>query len=318
MSVTGYGPAPSQKHLYFDGDEEKFDLWEIKFLAHLRLRKLSLDDDTEAEKNADVFAELVQVLDDKSLQLVMRDAVNDGREAVKILREHYRGKTKPRIISLYTELTSLRMKDSESVTDYILRAESSATSLKSAGETISDSLLIAMVLKGLPEQFTAFSTVVMQKDKEPKFTEFKSLLRSYEESQRSRASHVEKSENILKVTSKEGHEDKYKSVDRPISQVTCYTCGRIGHRSYECTAKIRKNRGKWCKECRSSTHNFTECRVHSAAKLCRPKPASERDEDFCFKMSCPLYNDLDECNILVGCVAIELMIKPNSRVFIKF
>ena len=76
----------------------------------------------------------------------MRDAVNDGREAVKILREHYRGKT---IISLYTELTSLRMKDSESVTDYILRAESSATSLKSAGETISDSLLIAMVLKGL-------------------------------------------------------------------------------------------------------------------------------------------------------------------------
>lgn len=70
-------------------------MWEIKFLAHLRLRKLTLDeseDRTSAEfiaKNADIFAEIVQVLDDKSLQLIMRDAVNDGRKALEILRDHY-------------------------------------------------------------------------------------------------------------------------------------------------------------------------------------------------------------------------------------
>ena len=72
---------------------------------------------------------------------------------------------KPRIISLYTELTSLKKMDEESVTDYMIRAETVPTSLKTAGETISDSLLVAMVLKGLPLKFKPFSTVITQKDK---------------------------------------------------------------------------------------------------------------------------------------------------------
>ncbi|XP_064087686.1 uncharacterized protein LOC135202283 isoform X2 [Macrobrachium nipponense] len=128
IELTGYGPSSSKRNLYFDGDEEKYEMWEIKFLAHLRLRKLILDeseDRTSAEfidKNADIFAEIVQVLDDKSLQLIMRDAVNDGRKALAILRDHYQGTGKQRIISLYTELTSLKMRGEECVTDYFLRA----------------------------------------------------------------------------------------------------------------------------------------------------------------------------------------------------
>ena len=49
----------------------------------------------------------------------------------------------------------------------MLRAETASTSLKSAGEIISDSYLIAMIIKGLPsEGYDAFATVVTQKDKE--------------------------------------------------------------------------------------------------------------------------------------------------------
>ena len=64
-SLTGYG----LNRLIFDGNEEKYELWELKFLAHLRLQKLadvlkdddSSDSDEEeyTEKNASVFAELV-------------------------------------------------------------------------------------------------------------------------------------------------------------------------------------------------------------------------------------------------------------------
>ena len=61
----------------------------------------------DATKNTDAFAELVQCLDDRSLTLINRYAANDGRKAFGILREHYRSKGKPRIITLYTELTSL-------------------------------------------------------------------------------------------------------------------------------------------------------------------------------------------------------------------
>ena len=45
------------------------------------------------------------------------------------------GTGKPRIISLYTELTSLKMGTDERVTDYAIRAETAANSLKQAGET---------------------------------------------------------------------------------------------------------------------------------------------------------------------------------------
>ena len=74
----------------------------------------------DSEKNAEAYAELIQFLDDRSLSLVMRDAEDDGRRALKILKEHYQGCGKPRVLSLYTELTSLCKGPSEDITDYII------------------------------------------------------------------------------------------------------------------------------------------------------------------------------------------------------
>ena len=73
----------------------------------------------DAEKNANAFAELVQCLDDRSLALIIREAIDDGRKALAVLREQYQGKGKPRVIALYTELTSLKLRETESTTDYI-------------------------------------------------------------------------------------------------------------------------------------------------------------------------------------------------------
>lgn len=95
---------------------------------------------------------------------MIREANNDGRKALRVLREHYQGKGNPRIIALYTELTSLHMGEGETTTDYIIRAETAATSLKAAGEVISDGLLVAMTLKGLPTSYKTFATIVMQKE----------------------------------------------------------------------------------------------------------------------------------------------------------
>ena len=89
----------------------------------MRLRKLkdhvtAADDaDITAAKNKETFAELIQFLDDKSLSLVMTDARDDDRKALKILRAQYTGTGKPRVISLYTELTLLVQSDHETVTD---------------------------------------------------------------------------------------------------------------------------------------------------------------------------------------------------------
>ena len=80
-----------------------------------------------------------------------------------------------------TELTSLRKGENETTTDYIIRTETAATALKTAEEVINDRLLIAMVLKGLPRNYKTFSTVVIQREKQITFSEFKTALRNYNE-----------------------------------------------------------------------------------------------------------------------------------------
>ena len=80
----------------------------VKFLSYMRLQKLhevvvrveSAKEVPDAGKLANAFAELVQCLGDRSLALVIREAKDDGRKALQVLREHYQGKGKPRIIAL--------------------------------------------------------------------------------------------------------------------------------------------------------------------------------------------------------------------------
>jgi hypothetical protein len=79
----------------------------------------------------------------------------------------------------------LKKSENESTVDYALRAKDAATALRTSEEVISDPLLIAMVLKGLPSSFKRFSAIVVQRDKEMTFAEFKTALRSYEEREKS-------------------------------------------------------------------------------------------------------------------------------------
>ena len=186
MNSTGYGTS----RLLFNGDADKYEQWEVKMLAYMKLRKLKdviLPTSTtiaSADKKEEAFSELVQLLDDRSLNLVMRDARDDGRAALKILREYYAGSGKQRIITLYTTLTNLSKQSDEDLTDYIFRAETAATALKNAGEIVSDSLLIAMILNGLPSNFKPFVIYVTQNEKVLTFPEFKSSIRNYEENEK--------------------------------------------------------------------------------------------------------------------------------------
>jgi len=127
----------------------------------------------------------------------MRDAIDHRRKALQILRAHYDGTGKPRVISLYTELTSSVKSANESVTDYVIRAEAAATALKNAGGTVTDSLLVAMVLKGLPQSYKPFVVVVTQSEKQQTFNKFKAALRSFEDTEKART--ADNNDPILKA-----------------------------------------------------------------------------------------------------------------------
>ena len=94
---TGYGP----RRAIFDGNTDTYNIWETRFIIYLykldeklvkaiEPKEESVDDDTDlASKNRRAYAELTQVIDEKSLELIMNDNKNDGRAALATLRQHY-------------------------------------------------------------------------------------------------------------------------------------------------------------------------------------------------------------------------------------
>lgn len=254
-------------HSLFDGSEDKYDLWETRFLSYLHTLKLKetiLHEPTGANeeqlaedrrKNADCYAELVRLIDDKSLSLIRHEAADDGRKALRILKEHYSGKSKPRIINMYTSLTQLRMSDNESVTDYLIRAENIITALRDAGETMSDGLTIAMVLRGLPDIFKPLAVHITQNEDDVTFTDFKRRLRIYEEAEKMKG--TESTDNVMKTQTRQGkgparyHTKERKDED---TNMTCYKCGIKGHRARKCYKRV------WCNHCKNSTHAEFLCK----------------------------------------------------------
>lgn len=148
----------------FDGRAEEYELWEERMLCCMHRvglketilneppRPLTEDEQAKDDKlNADAYCALAPLLDNMSLGLIFRDTKDKGRESLMALREHYIGKGRPSIVSLYITLTSLKKADTETVTEYVIRAEQIITTLKSAGEAPSEELMMAMIVRGLPE-----------------------------------------------------------------------------------------------------------------------------------------------------------------------
>ena len=314
VTPTGYGPRrdlPGKySQLFFDGDERKYEQWEVKFLGYMRLQKLKetivAQEATEidANKNAEAFAELIQFLDDKSLSLIMRDAIDDGRKALKILRAHYAGTGKPRIISLYTKLTSLVKSSKETVTDYVIRAETAAAALKNAGENVADSLLIAMALKGLPGTFKPFVVVITQSEKQQTFTKFKWALRSFEDTEHARAT-LPDGDSILQ-TNASGNKKN------------CFSCGKPGHFARQCPQREKLKKNFWCKNCQSSTHNDSTCRNKGKSKFGKEKAkkasVEEGEHSFAFQIKAQQGTDSRKPDLLlVDCGATAHIITHESK-----
>jgi len=172
-------------------------------------------------------------------------------------------------------LTSLVKAKTESVTDYMLRAEKAASSLKFGGEIVSDSLLIAMIMKGLPHEFKPFVVVHTQTEKVMTFQEFKVLLRSYEETEQVKT--PEASDNVFKYANR-----------KQSNAIVCYSCGKQGHKKSDCFLNknsSKKKFGLWCSYCKQTNHSDRMCRKqnksHDSVRNLEDKPGSDDNSENC-------------------------------------
>ena len=112
----------------FTGDEQYYDIWEVRFLGYMALQGLKetiLQSSTtvDSTKNKKAYAEVVMLLDEQSLSMIMTDAIDDGRKALEILRDHYKCIGKHRILTLFNKLCNMKYIPEQGLTEYISRAE---------------------------------------------------------------------------------------------------------------------------------------------------------------------------------------------------
>ena len=255
----------------FDGRAEEYELWEERMLCcmhRVRLKETILNEPggpltaeeraKDEELNADAYCSLAPLLDNVSLGLIFRDCKNKGRESLQVLREHYIGKGRPRIVSLYITLTSLKKADTETVTEYIIRAEQIFTALRGAGEAPSEGLMMAMIMRGLPENYKPFTLMVTHGSAEMKLAEFKAKLRNFEASEDAEPVAEMAGERVLKARAALKKKNSGSS-----TEMACWRCGERGHRKDECTRKV------WCGSCKSTSHSDNACRKKERAQRSR-------------------------------------------------
>ena len=123
-----------------------------------------------------------------------------------------------------------------------------------------------MVLKGLPAQYKTFTTVITQKENEMSFTEFKVAFRSFEETEKCQQpsasgvtdDQVMTAQPAQRTFGRDARSSNSGGGAAPASVITCYACGKAGHKSFEC--RSGRTTKQWCANCKSVTHDSAYCR----------------------------------------------------------
>jgi len=251
----------SVKELTFSGREEDFEFFSERFEARLAGLKLvkyltmfeptgSLRQDKLDAFHTDIWYELVQCVDRKSLKIIRSEKPN-GALAWQKLLQHFKSSERPRLHQLFFKMTNLKLLPNESIHDYLTRAEDLQLDLENADEQISDQMLCSFVLKGLPKEYENLCTLFKFSKNEKTFEDLKLDLINFA--------------NDRKSNGQREIQGAYQSSPRPTK---CFKCGKLGHTRANCRSAAPPE--KVCFECGNPGHFARDCRSFKPKFNTRP------------------------------------------------
>ena len=186
---------------------------------------------------------------------------------------------------LVSELTSLVERDDESLIEYITRAEELQYNLNQVNGGLSEKVFTSILLKGLPNEFDNFVTLVKYGSEDKSVDELKRDLINFDTERRIESDRKNASESVFLT-----------------KQKRCHNCNKLGHIAKFCRSNNNRKPNNsqpstskviQCYSCKKFGHIATECRnkkfeSHARRSVRNEKQSLAKGEEYFSFFLCPV------------------------------
>jgi len=223
----------------FDGDLDAFPVWKMRFSSIMNASGLPGIGDldiirTDTQMNAKLYNLLILSLGDNAIGTILDIKPNKGVDAFKALVKKYERNTSANKRQILRQLFNCHMHDQGmqgNVEIFIDKVKSLLRKLTTIGVTVSDDWIIAVLMNGLTDDYTA---AVAALDLTENLTVEMTISRILDHAERIEIKEVEdrKPEMLMGYKAKFNPNPHFKKQNA--SDVTCFKCKEKGHYRNQC------------------------------------------------------------------------------------
>ncbi|UYV66039.1 hypothetical protein LAZ67_3006262 [Cordylochernes scorpioides] len=196
----------------------------------------------------------------------------DETKAKKVwdeLKKIYTGNLEDKIIDIGLELKNIKMKNNESINEYMARAKNIASQSSSLGHQISQRELAFHVVRGIHPRLEKIA-VVLRTRRELTLDEIRQSLREEANRMNSKmnGSHSDENEQAYRSKDRRNHYQQNR-------QKECFVCHKKGHLAKDCWFKNKRTQEQHGRRNANSNTNYNKQNFRNNANTVSSKPAEQ-------------------------------------------